>query len=56
MVYNEIIIVPIDFMRKNTAQCRLAREGKESVRASMTAGRGPQDAGYVATSPTAGYD
>lgn len=28
MVYNEIIIVPIDFMRKNTAQYRLAREGK----------------------------
>ena len=39
MVYNEIIIVPIDFMRRNTTQYRLARDGsvagKLDVRASM---------------------
>ena len=59
VVYNEIIIVPIDFMRKNTAQARLAREGatEGGVRGSMSGGRQPQEGGmYVATSPTAGYD
>ena len=34
MVYNEIIIVPIDFMRCNTTQYRLAREEKEGDRGS----------------------
>lgn len=60
MVYNEIIIVPIDFMRRNTTQYRLAREGegdgmdgnRASSRKSLT-----QDGNmYVATSPHAGYD
>lgn len=60
MVYNEIIIVPIDFMRRNTTQYRIAREGgggdgmlddARQSRKSLT-----QEGMYVATSPHAGYD
>ena len=51
-IYNEIIIVPIDFMSVNTKLIRANREAK--------AGRGAifdeKDANYIATSPHAGYD
>ena len=58
MVYNEIIIVPIDIMRKNTAPFRAARDaGFGDARRSTVGPNQPQDGGmYIATSPTAGYD
>lgn len=55
MVYNEIIIVPIDIMRRNTTPYRTSREGNNR-------GFGDDDDDdardpmYVATSPQAAYD
>jgi len=45
LIYNEIIIIPIDFMRRNTTQYRLAREGGgngmlDNARGSMSKGQG----------------
>lgn len=51
-IYNEIVIVPIEFMSRNTKAARANREAKEGRRELVDG----KDANYVATSPHAAYD
>lgn len=51
-IYNEIIIVPIGFMSRNTKVERANREAKQGRRGIVDG----KDANYVATSPHAAYD
>ena len=51
-IYNEIVVVPIGFMSKNTKAEIANREAKEGRRDNMDS----KDANYIATSPHAAYD
>jgi hypothetical protein len=51
LVYNEILILPFEFLNKNTKEMINKREGKHSSFANK--GQNPD---YMSSSPSAGYD